>query len=110
MVKLGAICLNAKDWQRAAQFWGAALGYRPHPDADDVLVSPDGGAPMLALYERDRTHLDLLTSGPEEQQAEIERLIGLGAERVEDWTYPEGADFVVMRDTEGNLFCVLDHA
>jgi hypothetical protein len=30
----------------------------------------------------------------------------LGAQRVE-WTYPEDADFVVLADTEGNLFCVI---
>lgn len=32
-------------------------------------------------------------------------------ERVPDWPwpYPEGADFVVLRDTGGNLFCVVDH-
>ena len=39
-------------------------------------------------------------------QTEVERLISLGATRV-DWDYPEGADFVVLADTEGNLFCVI---
>jgi catechol-2,3-dioxygenase len=24
-----------------------------------------------------------------------------------DWVYPAGADFVVLADTEGNLFCVI---
>ncbi len=109
MIKIGAFCLNAKDWKRGTKFWAEALGYTPHPQADDILVPPDGNGPLLALFEKDQTHLDLLTSGPEEQQAEIERLIALGAERVPDWPYPQGADFVVLRDTEGNLFCVLDH-
>jgi hypothetical protein len=40
---------------------------------------------------------------------EVERLVSLGAQRVPDWPYPDGANFVVLRDTEGNLFCVLDH-
>lgn len=109
MVKLGTVCLNVKDWRRAAGFWGSALGYTPHPEAEDVLVSPTGEGPQLGLY-RDQTHFDLYTSGPEEQRTEIERLTSLGAERVEDWPYPDGADFVVMRDTEGNLFCILDHS
>lgn len=108
MVTIGTICLHAEDWKRAAKFWADALGYSPHPHADDILVPPGGEGPALALY-RDQTHLDLYTSGPAEQQAEIERLISLGAERVADWPYPEGADFVVMRDTEGNLFCIIDH-
>ena len=40
--------------------------------------------------------------------AEVERLISLGAERV-DWDlYPEDPDFIVLADTEGNRFCVVD--
>jgi glyoxalase superfamily protein len=39
----------------------------------------------------------------------VERLIGLGAIRVEDWSCPQGADFVVMRDPDGSEFCVIDH-
>jgi hypothetical protein len=39
-------------------------------------------------------------------ETEVERLIGLGATRAE-WTYPDDADFVVLADTEGNLFCVI---
>ncbi|GAB3413741.1 VOC family protein [Flindersiella endophytica] len=109
MVRIGVICLNAKDWKRAAAFWSEALGYTPHPQAPDILVPPDGNGPSLALYQRDRTHLDLCPPSAEQQEAEIDRLVALGAERVEDWPYPEGADFVVLRDTEGNLFCVLDH-
>jgi Glyoxalase-like domain len=38
----------------------------------------------------------------------VERLVGLGAERV-DWDmYPDDPDFIVLADTEGNLFCVID--
>ncbi|MGH3446609.1 MAG: VOC family protein [Nocardioidaceae bacterium] len=40
------------------------------------------------------------------RQAEIDRLLTLGATRP-DWVYPEGADFVVLADTEGNLSCVI---
>jgi hypothetical protein len=51
-------------------------------------------------------HLDLHVADAAEQQAEVHRLIALGAKRV-DWQYPEGADFVVLADTEDNLFCVV---
>ena len=44
-----------------------------------------------------------------EQLAEVERLISLGATRVE-WTYPADADFVVLADPDGNLFCVVNTA
>jgi hypothetical protein len=34
--------------------------------------------------------------------------LSLGAERV-DWDlYPEDPDFIVLADTEGNRFCVVD--
>ena len=38
--------------------------------------------------------------------AEVARLISLGATRVQ-WEYPDHAYFVVLADTEGNLFCVI---
>lgn len=53
-----------------------------------------------------RLHLDLYTR---EQSRHVERLIGLGATRVTDWPYPPDADFVVLRDPDGNEFCVIDH-
>jgi hypothetical protein len=65
---------------------------------------------LVVLDEDDRTHLDLWAANSAEQRAEVERLISLGARRVADWTYPDGADFVVLADPDGNLFCVIDAA
>ena len=108
MVQIGSVVLNVTVLGRAAAFWRGALGYvrRPggHPGA---LVPPGGEGPALLLDETDMTHLDLHASSEPEQQAEVERLIALGARRV-DWVYPEGANFVVLSDTEGNLFCVVN--
>jgi len=70
-------------------------------------VPRGGGGPALLLDEGDRMHLDLWAANAAEQHAEVERLLALGATRV-DWVYPDGADFVVLADTEGNLFCVVD--
>ena len=111
MVTIGSIVINASDVSRAADFWAEALGYVPRPGADEswaLLAPADGNGPNLAFDRSDRTHLDLYAANADEQQAEIERLIGLGAKRVEDWPYPEGADFVVLADPAGNLFCVVD--
>ena len=66
-----------------------------------------GEGPALLLDETDRTHLDLHVASEEKQRAEVERLISLGARRV-DWAYPDSAHFVVLSDTEGNLFCVVN--
>jgi hypothetical protein len=111
MVRIGSVVTNVTDVPRAAEFWEKALGYRRREGSNEnwALIFPEGGdGPNLAFDRGDRTHLDLYVDGREEQEAEIERLIGLGARRVEDWPYPEDADFVVMADPVGNLFCVVD--
>jgi catechol 2,3-dioxygenase-like lactoylglutathione lyase family enzyme len=113
MLRVGTIVLNVKDAQRAAQFWHRALGYAYqdgayHEDVTPVLLPQSAAAAVpVALDESDRTHLDLHTDSAQEQQAEVERLVALGATRV-PWTYPAGARFVVLADPEGNLFCVVD--
>ena len=50
--------------------------------------------------------LDLYTS---EQARHVGRLVTLGTTRVREWPYPDGADFIVMRDLDGNEFYVIDH-
>lgn len=107
MATIETIVLHVSDAERAARFWATALGYAHRADHPLILMPPDGTGPALALDETDRTHLDLSTASPQEQQAEIERLISAGARRVE-WSYPDDANFVVLADTEGNLFCVVD--
>ncbi len=108
MVQIGSVVLNVTDIGRAATFWRSALGYVPRAHGHLGALVPQGGAgPALLLDETDRTHLDLHVGSEQEQQAEVERLLALGAQRV-DWEYPEGANFVVLSDTEGNLFCVVN--
>ncbi|MFG2623489.1 VOC family protein [Streptomyces sp. NPDC048473] len=115
MVRIGTVVMGASDVRRAAAFWTAALGYvEREPLKDDwvVLVPADGRGVGLSLghsgtpvQEVPRVHLDLYT---EEQDAEVDRLVALGAARV-DWDlYPDDPDFVVLADTEGNRFCVID--
>jgi|SRR6516165_7497105 hypothetical protein len=108
MARIGSFVLNVGDIHRASAFWRNALGYVPREaDNPGVLVPQTGDGPALLLDETDRTHLELYVTGNEEQQAEVERLLSLGAKRV-DWVYPEGANFVVLSDSEGNLFCVVN--
>lgn len=107
MVRIGSIVLKVSDGERAAGFWGSALGYAPAPGNPLFLVDPRGSGARLHLDEDDRTHLDLWVADEAEQQAEVARLVALGATRV-DWTYPEDADFVVLADPDGNLFCVVN--
>ncbi len=116
MLILGTTVLGVDDFPRGKAFWMAALGYVPRDPGDGtfvVLVPADGDGPHLALdlsespaQEHPRVHLDLYA---DDQAAEVERLIGLGAVDV-DWDlYPDRPhDFVVLADTEGNRFCVID--
>ncbi|MDP9443038.1 MAG: VOC family protein [Actinomycetota bacterium] len=105
--KVNSIVLNVSDLERASRFWQAALSYVPQESNPDFLNDPEGRGVPLHLDDSDRTHLDLrpIEAGGD-VDAEVERLIALGASRVE-WTYPDDADFVVLADTEGNLFCVV---
>jgi hypothetical protein len=66
------------------------------------------GFPRLAGFppkEPVRLHLDLHAS---EQAVHVERLVTLGATRVDERPYPDGADFIVTRDPDGNEFFVID--
>jgi catechol 2,3-dioxygenase-like lactoylglutathione lyase family enzyme len=109
---MGTLVLNVKDARRVSQFWSQALGYAYRDggyreDTTPVLLPEPATTVALALDENDRTHFDLHTDSALEQQAEVERLVSLGATRV-DWTYPDGARFVVLADPDGNLFCVVN--
>ncbi|GAA1609562.1 VOC family protein [Catellatospora bangladeshensis] len=108
MVRIGAIVWQVSDLGRAREFWRGALGYEATPDNPDFLADPRGTGPRLHLDTGDRMHLDLWAEDAAEQRAEVARLVSLGARVVEDWTYPEDADFVVLADPDGNLFCVID--
>ena len=106
-VSVGSVVLNVSNIGRAEEFWSKALGYVPQPDDPAFLAPENGEGPRLHLDDRDRTHLDLWVNRQDSDlQTEAERLISLGAARV-DWDYPPNADFVVLADTEGNLFCVV---
>jgi len=121
MVVIGVIALGVVDVERAARFWSEALGYERRTDGfggwSTVLVPHAGDGPKLALQRSEepaeahpRIHLDLHVTSLAEQEAEAERLVGLGAERV-DWdSYPDDPDFVVLADPEGNRFCIVDLA
>jgi hypothetical protein len=86
-----------------------------------AVVDPDGKGPSIFFQKvpepkvaKNRVHLDLNVSdrrkvGAEEGRkrvaAEVERLVGLGAGKVQDYD-EHGEIWTVMRDPEGNEFCV----
>jgi predicted enzyme related to lactoylglutathione lyase len=116
MIRVGSIVLRVDDLPRQAEFWAAALDYVPREDpseGDFVLMRPrDGVGPNLSLDRvhstvqvPPRIHLDLYA---EDQAAEVERLIALGATEVHWDKRPPDADYVILADPEGNRFCVVD--
>jgi catechol 2,3-dioxygenase-like lactoylglutathione lyase family enzyme len=119
MLRLGWTVIGVTDMGRAVAFWTQALGFvvsEGGPDSDWTELGPPGAAgPSLALQHSDeqaepypRLHLDLHVDSAQEQAFEVERLISLGAQRV-DWDfYPAVPDFVVLADPDGNRFCVVD--
>jgi catechol 2,3-dioxygenase-like lactoylglutathione lyase family enzyme len=112
VLRIGSIIINVSDVSSAAEFWRTALGYRIRggsvdEDESTVLVPADANCPTVTLDGNDRMHLDLHVDSEEELVSEVDRLVNLGARRV-DWTYPDGAAFVVLTDTGGNLFCVVN--
>ena len=75
-----------------------------------MLGDPSGRGPNVGVNKKSnsvsgkiRVHLDLYTN---DQKAEVERLLKLGATIVRR---PEkGEDYVILADPEGNHFCVID--
>lgn len=114
MLTIGSIVWGVRDIPRAIQFWSAALHYQPlrEPSSDwAILIPQEGHGVQLAISRvssdaesHQRHHLDLYA---EDQAAEVERLLALGAQRV-DWRYPEDADYIVLADPDGNRFCVVE--
>ncbi|MGW7683603.1 VOC family protein [Kribbella sp. NPDC054772] len=107
---LGAIILNVPKTGPAAEFWREALGFTGQPGNPDFLLPPANARPTrLHLDETDQTHLDLWVDHETSTlESEVARLIALGAVRVEDWTYPADADFVVLKSPDGTVFCIID--
>ena len=115
VLTVGSVVVGVNDMARAKAFWTAALGYVPREQCDAtwvVLVPPTGTGSAVALMmsethvqQHPRVHLDLYA---DDQAAEVQRLLELGATRVAWDFYDEDSDFIVLADTEGNRFCVVD--
>lgn len=111
MLRLARITFACEDTRAVAEFWAAVLGYEVVPS--DAGCFGRGEGPEL-FFERMRKsptielpiHLDVNVP---DREAEVSRIIGLGAKLVETKTSEVGElkeTFTVLRDPEGNGFCV----
>lgn len=114
-MSLENIVLQARDPREAGRFWSAALGLTELSDDDDLyegrLDLGDGVWLDVCIERVDRApepgprlHLDLL-GGPD-QDATVERLLGLGARHLD--VGQGDVPWVVLSDPDGNPFCVME--
>lgn len=104
------IVLDAVDVDKVAAFWVEAMHYRRVDRLEQyvVLVPREGAVGSVFLVQgvaeaksiKNRMHLDLHVADPE---AEVERLVGLGAARTGAGSLGE-ISWITMTDPEGNEF------
>jgi predicted enzyme related to lactoylglutathione lyase len=113
-VRLHHIVIDTHDLPGLARFWTEALDWKVLSQREnEIVIGTDENAPVGICFMpvtdkkivKNRVHLDITTSAADRDQ-EIERLLALGAQRVdigqtgkESWT--------VLADPEGNEFCVI---
>ncbi|WP_049563964.1 VOC family protein [Nonomuraea sp. SBT364] len=106
--------LSCDGTQEVGYFWSAALGWPLVWDQDQetAIRSPHGGPkitwggpPVAPKLGKNRLHIDLAPPAHGDQQAEVDRLVSLGATRLD--IEQHGAGWIVMADPDGNEFCVL---
>ncbi|GHG01809.1 VOC family protein [Streptomyces zaomyceticus] len=111
-VRMYQLTVDSHDLPAQARFWSRVLDWRIlFESEDEIVIGADAlalpGMCFIAVPEgktvKNRLHLDLT---PDDQAAEVERILALGARRID---VGQGADatWVTLADPEGNEFCVL---
>ncbi|MFE9819034.1 VOC family protein [Streptomyces sp. NBC_00236] len=107
-----SIVVDARDLPSLARFWCGVLDWQVLFETDEeIVIGADKdalpGITFVPVPEakgiKNRLHIDL---APDDQDAEVERIIALGGRRT-DVGQPGSATWVVLEDPEGNEFCVL---
>jgi hypothetical protein len=132
VARIGNITFACEDPRGLATFWAAVLGYEVEAvegefadklvehgvapedlDSECAARDPEGRGPRLYFQRKEKSrtttapiHLDVNVDG---REAEVERFRSLGASIVEHRTRslgPFSETWTIMRDLEGNPFCV----
>jgi predicted enzyme related to lactoylglutathione lyase len=114
VLRLAHITFASTDPRALAEFWAAALGYEAAAGREGWAASdPRAEGPGLLFIRTAKSptielpiHVDVNVP---DREAEVQRLLGLGARLVETKTMEAGElkeTWTVMRDPEGNGFCV----
>jgi hypothetical protein len=113
--KFTELVVDCADPRRLAEFWAAVLDYTISADSNDTEVEITAGPDTrpTILFARvpepktvkNRLHIDVNATGGADQQAELQRLLALGARHVD---VGQGEQtWHVLADPEGNEFCLL---
>jgi predicted enzyme related to lactoylglutathione lyase len=117
-VSLHHIVIDAHDLSRLARFWSQVLDWKILSERErEIVIGTDTGAAVgICLMPaggeksvKNRVHLDLNPggdAGPDDREAEIRRILALGARRV-DIGQSGDESWTVLADPEGNEFCVV---
>lgn len=110
---------NCTDADALSEWWKPVHGCRDLPgdpnepgDTECMLIDPESGHRLLFIEvgglaePSGRVHLDLApTDRPRDD--EVDRVIGLGAEPVEDHRNADGTGWMILSDPAGYRFCLL---
>jgi predicted enzyme related to lactoylglutathione lyase len=118
-LSLHHVVIDARDLPGLARFWSQVLGWKILSERErEVVIGTDVDAAVgICLMPagdekksvKNRVHLDLNPggdAGPDDREAEIRRILALGARRV-DIGQTGDESWTVLADPEGNEFCVL---
>lgn len=127
-LKWYTLVIDCHDVGAQARWWAQAMGWQIVYEADDEVVIIPGWVDVQRLSEipwdrkgpgmvfvpvpegksvKNRLHIDLAPHTSQDRDAEIQRLLDLGAARVDVGQDDDEVTWVVLTDPEGNEFCVL---
>jgi catechol 2,3-dioxygenase-like lactoylglutathione lyase family enzyme len=111
-LRLANVTIDCDDVLAQSQFWSQVLGRPVDDGANQFMASiaiTDESTPTWLFLQvpeskaaKNRMHVDF---GSDDREGEVERILGLGATRVDDHD-EYGVRWTVLADPEGNEFCV----
>ena len=117
-VSVHQVAFDCKNASLLSDFWSMALGCAKEDWGEEIgsMVFSSDGAGIRIIFlpvpeqkvVKNRVHLDVKTED-RSREAEVERLVGLGAREIESKSMSTDSwsvTWTIMQDPEGNEFCV----
>ena len=122
-VRWYSVVVDCHDVAAQGRWWADVLGWDIVYEAEDEVVvagarllelGPGDRGPGLVFVSvpeakelKNRLHIDLSPPADGDQEAEVQRLVDLGATTVNVGQDEGAVTWVVLADPEGNEFCIL---